>query len=74
MNKIPLFIKEGWVESIEFRNSMIIIKKSVVGEIEKLGDRVITGVDAQVKDLQEALAQAAKNQEAKEEGRKKSKQ
>ena len=66
MNQIPLFIKEGWVESIEFRNSMIIIKKSVVGEIEKLGDRVITGADAQVKDLQEA-----KDQEAKEEGSKK---
>jgi hypothetical protein len=45
---MPLFIKEGWVESIEFRNSMIIIRKSLDATHEKLGNRLITGNIAQV--------------------------
>lgn len=45
---MPLFIKEGWIESIEFRNSMIIIRKSLDATHEKLGSRLITGNIAQV--------------------------
>ena len=48
LGKMPIFINEGWVESIEFRNSIIIIRKSQVATHEKLGDRVITGTDASV--------------------------
>lgn len=50
LGQAPLFIKEGWVESVEFRNSIIVIRKSLVGTNEKLGDRVITGTIAQVND------------------------
>lgn len=50
IGKMPLFIKEGWVESVEFRNSVIIIRKSLFATNEKLGDRIITGSDAQVYD------------------------
>ena len=48
--QIPLFIKEGWIESVEFRNSIIMIKKSPVATNEKLGGRVITGSIAEVND------------------------
>ncbi|PIT79953.1 class I SAM-dependent methyltransferase [Limnohabitans sp. JirII-31] len=48
LGKTPSFIKEGWIESIEFRNSLIVIRKSIVGTNEKLGQRVITGNIAQV--------------------------
>lgn len=48
LGKTPSFIKEGWIESIEFRNSLIVIRKSIVGTNEKLGKRVITGKIAQV--------------------------
>ena len=54
LNQMPSFIKEGWVESIEFRNSMIIIKKSTIANNNKLGERIITGTDAQVNSLEEA--------------------
>jgi hypothetical protein len=47
---MPLFLRDGWVESIEFRNSMIVIRKSQVATHEKLGDRIITGSSAQVND------------------------
>jgi hypothetical protein len=54
LNQMPSFIKEGWIESIEFRNSMIIIKKSTIASTKKLGERIITGKDAQVNNLAEA--------------------
>jgi hypothetical protein len=44
----PAFIVEGWVESIEFRNSIITVRKSPVAGHNKLGDRVIVGESAQV--------------------------
>lgn len=44
----PGFIEQGWLESIEFRNSMIIIKKSYIGSHSKLGERIIAGEDAAV--------------------------
>ena len=54
LNQMPSFLKEGWIESIEFRNSMIIIKKSTIANTKKLGERIITGKDAQVNNLAEA--------------------
>ena len=51
---MPSFIKEGWIESIEFRNSTIIIGKSTINNNNKLGNRIITGEDAQVHNLEEA--------------------
>lgn len=42
------FLKEGWIESIEFRNSIIVIRKSSSASIDKLGERVITGSIASV--------------------------
>jgi len=50
LGQMPLFLRDGWVESIEFRNSMIVIRKSQVATHEKLGDRIITGSSAQVND------------------------
>jgi hypothetical protein len=47
---IPPFIAEGWVESIEFRNSIITIRKSKQAGHEKLGKRIITGTELTVKD------------------------
>lgn len=44
----PTFILDGWVESIEFRNSIITIRKSLTANHEKLGKRIITGRSAQV--------------------------
>lgn len=42
------FIADGWVESIEFYNSMIVIKKSLQPTHGKVGRRLITGTDALV--------------------------
>jgi hypothetical protein len=50
LGQMPPFIKEGGVESIEFRNSIIVIRKSQVATNEKLGDRIVTGSIAQVDD------------------------
>lgn len=50
LGQIPDFIKEGWVDSIEFRNSIIVIKKSLIATHEKLGERIITGSAALVDD------------------------
>ena len=46
LKQMPSFIKEGWIESIEFRNSMIIIGKSTINNNNKLGNRIITVEDA----------------------------
>lgn len=50
LGQMPDFIKEGWVDSIEFRNSIIVIKKSLAATHEKLGERIITGSTAHVND------------------------
>ena len=50
LGQAPLFIKEGWVDSVEFRNSVIIIRKSLVATNEKLGERIISGSSAEVND------------------------
>jgi hypothetical protein len=48
IGQFPTFIKEGWVEAIEFRNSIITIHKSFSPTHNKLGDRVLVGDSAQV--------------------------
>lgn len=45
---IPAFITDGWIDSIEFRNSIITIRKSKHSGHDKLGRRVISGADALV--------------------------
>ena len=41
--RLPKFIADGWVEEIEFRNSLIGIRKATVPGHEKLGERLICG-------------------------------
>ena len=48
LHSTPTFILDGWIESIEFRNSIITIKKALKSGHEKLGERIIVGSDAQV--------------------------
>ncbi|MBP6275772.1 MAG: hypothetical protein KA393_00025 [Limnohabitans sp.] len=48
---IPEFIQQGWVESIEFKNSVITVKKSTQPGHDKLGPRIIRGTQALVVDL-----------------------
>jgi len=40
---IPAFLAEGWVDSIEFRNSIIVVKKALAPSHSKLGERLTTG-------------------------------
>lgn len=40
---IPVFLREGWIESIEFRNSMIAIRKAEHPKDSKLGARTVVG-------------------------------
>ncbi len=49
-DNMPAFIKQGWIESIEFRNSMVVIRKSLEAGNQKLGQRMVTGTMAQVTD------------------------
>lgn len=44
----PDFIQQGWVESIEFKNSLITIRKASGAGHSKLGERITTGSVAQV--------------------------
>jgi hypothetical protein len=46
--QIPEFLTEGWLESIEFRNSLIILRKANVPDIKKLGKQLICGHEALV--------------------------
>ncbi len=48
---IPEFIQQGWIESIEFKNSVITVKKSMQPGHDKLGPRIIRGTQALVVDL-----------------------
>lgn len=50
LKSLPSFISEGWVDSIEFRNSIITIRKAEGPGHEKLGRRLIVGRSAQVQD------------------------
>jgi hypothetical protein len=48
LGEMPEFLREGWIESVEFRNSVIVIRKSLFATHDKLGERVVTGVEALV--------------------------
>lgn len=48
LRSTPTFILDGWIESIEFRNSIITIKKSFKPGHEKIGERIIVGSEAAV--------------------------
>ena len=48
LGALPAFIKDGWIEAVEFRNSVIIVRKSMNATHDKLGERVVTGTKAQV--------------------------
>jgi cephalosporin hydroxylase len=48
LNSTPSFITDGWIESIEFRNSIISIKKSLQPGHNKIGERVVVGDIADV--------------------------
>jgi hypothetical protein len=50
LRNTPSFIADGWVESIEFKNSIITIKKAKQPGHDKLGDRITVGSVAQVQD------------------------
>jgi hypothetical protein len=40
---LPRVLSEGWIDAIEFRNSLIVIRKSLKPGHNKLGNRVIMG-------------------------------
>ena len=44
----PTFIQEGWLGSIEFKNSFITIRKAQTGGHAKLGNSITSGSLAQV--------------------------
>ena len=44
----PAFILEGWIDGIEFRNSLITLRKAMAPGHGKLGERVTVGSVAQV--------------------------
>ncbi len=45
---LPQLIVDGSIKSIEFRNSIITIRKSKIGETNKLGKRMITGQEMKI--------------------------
>lgn len=47
-NHVPSFILDGWIESVEFRNSVITIKKAKAASKDGLGKRLVTGTKALV--------------------------
>jgi SAM-dependent methyltransferase len=48
LQSTPGFILDGWVDSINFRNSIITITKSMAPGHDKLGERILVGNSAQV--------------------------
>lgn len=57
LQSIPEFITDGWIESVEFRNSVIVIRKSKKAGHNKLGQRIIRGTDFSVNPLDSAAIQ-----------------
>lgn len=45
---VPTFISNGWIDSVEFRNSIITVRKSLNPTHEKLGERLVKGTIADV--------------------------
>jgi hypothetical protein len=56
----PYWISDGWIDSVEFRNSIITVKKSISSGHDKLGFMYITGniaeVDAEPLRVKDAIA------------------
>jgi SAM-dependent methyltransferase len=52
LRSTPAFLTDGWVDSIDFRNSVITIRKALAPGHEKLGPRVLVGTSAQVQTWQ----------------------
>lgn len=52
---VPDFIKQGWVEGLEFRNSLVVVRKASRPGHAKLGDRRVCGDHAEVFNLRAAL-------------------
>jgi hypothetical protein len=50
-SQVPPFMLEGWVESVEFLNSMIVVRKARQATHFKLGERLIVGTEAAVAKL-----------------------
>lgn len=48
LKETPAFILDGWIDAIEFRNSLIVVHKAGTPGHDKLGDRVMVGSVAQV--------------------------
>jgi cephalosporin hydroxylase len=42
------FLREGWVEGVEFYNSMVVVRKAMAPSHAKLGQRVVVGDEALV--------------------------
>jgi SAM-dependent methyltransferase len=42
-DRVPKFISDGWVDAIEFRNSLITVRKAWAPGHDKLGERLISG-------------------------------
>jgi cephalosporin hydroxylase len=52
LSTTPDFILEGTIESIEFRNSIVLIRKAIKPSHDKLGERIIVGESAAVQSWQ----------------------
>jgi len=50
--ELPKFIDEGWIESIEFRNSIITITKSIKSGHNKLGKKIVAGSEMSVQKIE----------------------
>lgn len=58
--KIPQFLLDGWVDSIQFRNSMIVIEKAIAPTNNKLGLRYVVGTEAIVEPAVLTMAPTSK--------------
>jgi glycosyltransferase involved in cell wall biosynthesis len=43
---VPACVLDGWVDGVEFRNSMIVVRKALAAGHDKLGQRLVVGSDA----------------------------
>lgn len=48
---IPEFLTDGWIDSIEFRNSIIVIQKASAPSHSKLGERLTRGTEFLVREM-----------------------
>jgi len=45
---VPAFLLEGWVEALEFSNSLIVVRKATRPGHDKIGGRIVSGNEAPV--------------------------